>query len=134
MHADFAFGNMLKSFSRKMFLQINIDEAAKRLGVVRRRMYDIINVFEGIAVVTRKSRGRYMWFGFSELPAAIQKQHSLGPLDRHECSSEVCESPTMEPAYEGESRLSYDDEVRINNMISSCHSVFYVRYLCLPLS
>jgi hypothetical protein len=66
-------------------LQIDIDEAALRLGVVRRRMYDIINVFEGIEVVQRRSRGQYTWFGFDKLPDVIRRQKIMGPLDFSQC-------------------------------------------------
>ncbi len=66
-------------------LQIDIDEAALRLGVVRRRMYDIINVFEGIEVVQRRSRGQYTWFGFDKLPDVIRRQRLMGPLDFSQC-------------------------------------------------
>ncbi len=66
-------------------LQLDIDEAALRLGVVRRRMYDIINVFEGIEVVQRRSRGQYTWFGFDKLPDVIRRQRRMGPLDFSQC-------------------------------------------------
>lgn len=51
-------------------------------------MYDIINVFEGIEVVARRSRGEYEWFGFDKLPDVIRRQKLLGPLDCTLCTEE----------------------------------------------
>ena len=51
-------------------------------------MYDIINVFEGIEVVARRSRGEYQWYGFDKLPDAIRRQKMLGPLESCSCTEE----------------------------------------------
>ncbi|GAB2248978.1 hypothetical protein Droror1_Dr00012337 [Drosera rotundifolia] len=79
--------NFLKLYDRDGVDSIGIDDAARRLGVERRRIYDIVNVLESVGVICRKGKNKYTWKGFNYIPIALEelKAEGLwengGPLD-----------------------------------------------------
>jgi len=44
-----------------------VDEAAVKLGVERRRIYDVVNILEAIQLVCKKQKNTYTWMGMEHL-------------------------------------------------------------------
>ncbi|XP_052196819.1 E2F transcription factor-like E2FE isoform X2 [Diospyros lotus] len=65
--------NFLKLYNRDGVDTIGLDDAANRLGVERRRIYDIVNILESIGVLTKKGKNQYSWKGFGGIPQALDK-------------------------------------------------------------
>ncbi|XP_010272101.1 PREDICTED: E2F transcription factor-like E2FE isoform X2 [Nelumbo nucifera] len=65
--------NFLTLYNRDGVESIGLDDAANRLGVERRRIYDIVNVLESVGVLARKAKNRYSWKGFGGIPQALKE-------------------------------------------------------------
>jgi transcription factor E2F7/8 len=52
---------------------IQLDKITNRLGVERRRIYDVINILESLNVVSKKGKNNYEWRGLSEAVRTINK-------------------------------------------------------------
>ncbi|CAD6242474.1 unnamed protein product [Miscanthus lutarioriparius] len=65
--------NFVVLYNRDDVEFIGLDEAAKCLGVERRRIYDIVNVLESVGILVRKAKNRYTWIGFGGVPMALRE-------------------------------------------------------------
>ncbi|KAK4394601.1 E2F transcription factor-like E2FE [Sesamum angolense] len=86
--------NFLSLYNREGIETIGLDDAASRLGVERRRIYDIVNVLESVGILARKAKNRYTWKGFGAIPKALEdlKKEGLrenGPAADTSCSEKV---------------------------------------------
>ncbi|CAN1153281.1 E2F transcription factor-like E2FF [Linum perenne] len=71
--------NFLNLYNTEGVDSIGLDDAATRLGVERRRIYDVVNILESVGVVARKQKNQYSWRGFAAIPHTLEclKQESL---------------------------------------------------------
>ncbi|XP_006647865.1 E2F transcription factor-like E2FE [Oryza brachyantha] len=65
--------NFVALYNRDDVESIGLDDAARRLGVERRRIYDIVNVLESVGILVRKAKNRYSWIGFAGVPMALRE-------------------------------------------------------------
>ncbi|XVF58159.1 hypothetical protein PTKIN_Ptkin07bG0040900 [Pterospermum kingtungense] len=65
--------NFLALYNHDDVQTIGLDDAASKLGVERRRIYDVVNILESVGVVARKGKNQYSWKGFGEIPRALEK-------------------------------------------------------------
>ncbi|XP_051203956.1 E2F transcription factor-like E2FE [Lolium perenne] len=74
--------NFVALYDRDDVDTVGLDDAARRLGVERRRIYDIVNVLESVGILVRRAKNRYTWIGFEGVPAALNelKEKALGEM------------------------------------------------------
>mmetsp|Transcript_33918 Transcript_33918/g.56057 ORF Transcript_33918/g.56057 Transcript_33918/m.56057 type:complete len:568 (+) Transcript_33918:39-1742(+) len=68
--------NFLQLFASGYSEVVELESVADRLGVGRRRIYDIVNVLESLEIVQKGKSSRYNWLGMSRLPMCIQQLES----------------------------------------------------------
>ncbi|XP_054814449.1 E2F transcription factor-like E2FF [Prosopis cineraria] len=78
--------NFFKLYNREGIGTIGLDDAASRLGVQRRRMYDVVNILESVGIVARKGKNLYLWKGFSEIPRALNELKEEGMREKFDAA------------------------------------------------
>ncbi|XP_010546013.1 PREDICTED: E2F transcription factor-like E2FE [Tarenaya hassleriana] len=73
--------NFLALYNRDGIDMVGLDDAATKLGVERRRIYDIVNVLESVGVLTRRAKNQYTWKGFGAIPGALKELKDEGIKD-----------------------------------------------------
>lgn len=63
----FRFLELYPLHSRIVNAEIHLDATAQRLGVEKRRIYDIINILEALQCATHRRKNTYTWHGSSKL-------------------------------------------------------------------
>ncbi|CAN1317488.1 E2F transcription factor-like E2FE [Linum perenne] len=64
--------NFLNLYNRDGTEVVGLDDAATKLGVERRRIYDIVNVLESVGVLCRRAKNQYTWKGFAAMPETLR--------------------------------------------------------------
>ncbi|GMY13520.1 E2F transcription factor-like E2FF isoform X1 [Fagus crenata] len=70
--------NFLSLYNQEGDGTIGLDDAAIKLGVGRRRMYDVVNILESVGIVARKGKNQYIWKGYEEIPRALEELKEKG--------------------------------------------------------
>ncbi|CAN0900712.1 E2F transcription factor-like E2FE [Linum grandiflorum] len=73
--------NFLNLYNRDGTEVVGLDDAATRLGVERRRIYDIVNVLESVGVLCRRAKNQYTWKGFAAMPETLRGLKAQGMKD-----------------------------------------------------
>ncbi|XP_073317962.1 E2F transcription factor-like E2FE [Primulina huaijiensis] len=88
--------NFLSLYNRDGIETIGLDDAASRLGVERRRIYDIVNVLESVGILARKAKNRYTWKGYGAIPKTLEDLKKEG-LKENGCAVETsCSEKTSD--------------------------------------
>ncbi|CAA7031357.1 unnamed protein product [Microthlaspi erraticum] len=104
--------NFLKLYNRDDVDLIGLDDAAGRLGVERRRIYDVVNILESIGLVARRGKNQYSWKGFGEVPRALSELKEQGMQERFGIVPCVTNSEMVlyDEAREESLKLTSDDQ------------------------
>ncbi|KAF5175316.1 E2f transcription factor-like e2fe [Thalictrum thalictroides] len=75
--------NFLSLYDKGDIQSIELGDASRRLGIVRRRIYDIVNVLESIGILERKAKKEYSWKGFDGMVNALKELKESALSDKN---------------------------------------------------
>ncbi|XP_024976361.1 E2F transcription factor-like E2FE [Cynara cardunculus var. scolymus] len=110
--------NFLSLYNRDGVETVGLDEAAARLGVERRRIYDIVNVLESVGVLVRKAKNTYYWKGMGAIPKALEQLKEEGFRNNDEtidCKSGKISDDDEDERFSNHS-ASFQDKVDLDSM------------------
>ncbi|KAK3927206.1 Transcription factor E2F8 [Frankliniella fusca] len=58
-------------------MEICLDQVAEQLGIVKRRIYDIINILESLHMASKVAKNRYHWHGCKNLQATLSQLKAM---------------------------------------------------------
>lgn len=64
--------NFMKKYGNKLDIIIPLDKCTTYLNTEKRRVYDIMNIFEGFGAVSRKAKNLYTWKGLFQISNSLQ--------------------------------------------------------------
>ncbi|XP_059451972.1 E2F transcription factor-like E2FF isoform X2 [Corylus avellana] len=96
--------NFLRLYGGEGVGPIELVEAAGKLGVERRRMYDVVNILESIGIIARKGKNQYSWKGFGEVPGILEELKEEGLGEKFKYSGVLCNS--VKVSKDNENRVS----------------------------
>lgn len=57
----------MKVYGKRTDTVIPLDKCTEALNTEKRRVYDIMNIFEGFGAVSRKAKNQYHWKGLQHI-------------------------------------------------------------------
>ncbi|XP_042414320.1 E2F transcription factor-like E2FE isoform X2 [Zingiber officinale] len=114
--------NFVSLYVQKGAEFVDLDYAARQLGVERRRIYDIVNVMESVGVVARKAKSKYSWIGFSGIPNAL-KELKEEALQESFATDVASVKEALEDQHEDSESQSHDDVDEKPSKIGSISSL-----------
>jgi transcription factor E2F7/8 len=69
----------IDNFEGRTGLVLELDKVTLQLRVERRRIYDIVNIYESLQVVRKAAKNNYVWRGLSQAVATIAHLRVAGP-------------------------------------------------------
>ncbi|CAN7052353.1 unnamed protein product [Brassica oleracea var. botrytis] len=110
--------NFVRIYNRDDVDLFGIDEAAAKLGVERRRIYDVVNILESIEVVSRKGKNLYSWNGFLHIPRSLHQLKEEGLREGFGTSSICSDSDKVSHDDESEESFSLTPDDQDNSSLS----------------